>query len=166
MHVKIPILTVLGPGEALDEEEHVAATLGQAAARAGWAVLTGGGGGVMAAASRGAAEAGGLTIGILPGARVQPGSPNRWVALSIPTGLGMARNVINVLAADLCVAVGGAAGTLSEVALASKAGLEVWWWRPWRLEPPDAARRLRIRIFDDAAELLRAVEDAMTRVPS
>ncbi|NOZ79054.1 MAG: TIGR00725 family protein, partial [Acidobacteria bacterium] len=104
----------------------------------------------------------GLTIGILPGASLQEGSPNAWVRIAIPTGLGMARNAINVLAADLCVAVGGAAGTLSEVALACKAGRKVWWWRPWRLDPPEGSSRLDVRVFDDETALLRAVEAAMT----
>ncbi|NOZ78020.1 MAG: hypothetical protein GXP48_02325, partial [Acidobacteria bacterium] len=74
MSLRIPILAVLGPGATSAAEERVAGELGRAAAAAGWAVLTGGGGGAMAAACRGAVEAGGLTIGILPGASLQEGS--------------------------------------------------------------------------------------------
>ena len=161
MSVRIPILAVLGSGAASAAEEHVAAELGRLAAAAGWAVLTGGRGGTMEAACRGAVEAGGFTIGILPGASLEEGSPNPWVKIALPTGLGMARNAINVLAADLCVAVGGAAGTLSEVALACKAGRKVWWWRPWLLDPPEGSLPLDVRTFNDETALLRAVEAAL-----
>ena len=86
-------------------------------------MVTGGLGGVMAAASRGAAEAGGLVVGLLPG--LDPAEANPWVGVAIPTGLGELRNGLVVRAADALVAVGGEYGTLSEVALALKAGKRV-----------------------------------------
>jgi uncharacterized protein (TIGR00725 family) len=77
----------------------------------------------MEAASRGCAEAGGKTVGILPGE--DPGAANAWVQLPLATGLGEARNVLVVRAGEVVVAVGGSWGTLSEIALARKMGREV-----------------------------------------
>lgn len=94
-----------------------AMAIGRFIAEQGHVLITGGRGGVMEAASRGAAEAGGLVIGILPGENID--SANRYCSIVIPTGLGFARNAINVLAADAVVAIGGGYGTLSELAYAS-----------------------------------------------
>ena len=98
--------------------------VGQLIAEAGWVHLNGGrDAGVMAASARGAAEAGGLVVGILPG--------DDWdciaesVDVSVLTGMGDARNQINVLSSRVVVALQGGAGTVSEVALALKAGRPV-----------------------------------------
>jgi uncharacterized protein (TIGR00725 family) len=154
----LPILAVLGPGVASDEEYAVAERVGAAAARSGWVVLTGGGPGAMEAASCGAVEAGGLTVAILPSAGPGGDYPNRWVTLPIYTGSGSARNAINVLTADLCIAIGGGAGTLSEIGLALKSGTPVWCYRSWTLEPPPGADRALPRVFDDEDELISALE--------
>ena len=77
----------------------------------------------MEAASRGAAEAGGMTLGLLPG--LDRADANAYVRVAVPTGLGELRNGLVVRAADAVVAVGGGHGTLSEVALALKAGKRV-----------------------------------------
>lgn len=151
------ILAVLGPGDAPEGVEEAAERVGALAARCGWVVLTGGGPGAMAAACRGAAGEGGLTVGVLPGARNAPAYPNPWVRLVLRTGLGQARNVVNVLSADLCVALGGGSGTLSEMAHALKAGREVWCWGSWGLTPPTPGFPLP-RAFDDLDELLAALE--------
>ncbi len=152
------VLAVLGPGAASPELEPVAERVGRAAARAGWVLLTGGGPGVMAAASRGAVAEEGLTVGILPCAHPVPDYPNRWVRLPIFTGAGMARNAFNVLSATLCVAIGGGPGTLSEIALALKAGVPVWCWSSWGLEPPTGAAYPTLRRFESGDELLAALE--------
>ena len=154
----LPILAVLGPGDASDTERAVAERVGAVAARSGWVVLTGGGPGVMEAASRGAVEAGGLTIGLLPTAGPGGGYPNRWVRLPIYTGTGSARNAFNVLSADLCLAIGGGPGTLSEIALAMKNGTPVWCFKSWGLTPPPGSARPLPRVFDTDVELLRALE--------
>jgi uncharacterized protein (TIGR00725 family) len=83
----------------------------------------------MAAACRGAKEAGGTTVGILPG--LDRSAANQSVDVALPTGLGEARNALVVRAADALLAVGGGYGTLSEIALALKAakpvvGLDSW----------------------------------------
>jgi len=118
------IIGVMG-GAVIDERTaENATTIGRLIAEEEWVLLTGGrNAGVMAAASRGAAEAGGLVVGILPGDTATGAAP--YVDVVIPTGMGDARNAINVLASHVVVALPGGAGTLSEVALALKAGRPV-----------------------------------------
>src|SRR5262245_47950413 len=115
------LIGVLGPGEGAGQKEMDDATLiGELIAKAGWAVLTGGRvAGVMGAATKGAREAGGLTIGILPTADTLGASPA--LDLVVPTGLGEARNAVIALAAHAYVVCGMNAGTASEVALAIRA---------------------------------------------
>jgi uncharacterized protein (TIGR00725 family) len=110
----------MGPGEGASPDlEVLAEALGGAIARSGWVLLTGGRKvGVMAAATREAKAAGGLTIGLLPTATSVDSAPD--LDLVIPTGLGHARNALNVLAAHAVVACGMGLGTASEVALALK----------------------------------------------
>ncbi len=161
MERAVRVLAVLGASQPTAVEYETAREVGALAARWGWAVLTGGGAGVMEAASRGAAEAGGLTIGVLPGTEPAEDYPNRWVAIRIYTGLGSARNVINALSGDLVLAIGGRAGTLSEVAHAVKAGREVWWYRPWGLTPPEGHPEPRLRRFGSREELLEALRERL-----
>ena len=96
----------MGPGAgARDADLAAAYELGRLIAQAGWALVTGGrAAGVMEAASRGAHEAGGLTVGILPGDDASGASP--FVHVPIVTGLGQARNNVNVLTACALVACG------------------------------------------------------------
>jgi uncharacterized protein (TIGR00725 family) len=155
------VLAVLGGSDATPEEEIVAERVGATAAHCGWVTLTGGGSGVMAAASRGAVEAGGLTLAILPNAFAGGGYPNQWVHLPVFTGAGNARNVFTVLSAALCVAVGGGPGTLSEIALALKSSVPVWCWRSWGIEEPAGESPKDLRIFSSADELIEALEDAL-----
>jgi uncharacterized protein (TIGR00725 family) len=119
------IIGVMGPGEkASNEEIHLAYQLGKQIAREGWITLSGGRNvGVMDAVCRGAKENKGLTIGILPGENLIGASQ----ALDIPivTGMGNARNIINVLTAHVIVVCGMGPGTASEVAMAIKGGKEV-----------------------------------------
>jgi uncharacterized protein (TIGR00725 family) len=155
------VLAVIGGAAANLDEQTVAERVGTTAAQCGWVVLTGGGSGVMSAASRGAVEAGGLTLAVLPTSRPEAGYPNPWVHLPVFTGAGNARNAFNVLSASLCVAIGGGAGTLSEVALAIKSGVPVWAWRSWTVESPAGESPPDLRVFDDADDLIEALEDVM-----
>lgn len=97
----------------------------------------------MEAACRGAKDGGGTTVGILPGS--DRGEANEFVDVAIPTGLGEARNALVVRAADALIAVGGGYGTLSEIALALKAGKRVVGLGSWdidgveRVDAPAAA---------------------------
>ena len=123
---------MIGPGDgATAAELDAAEELGRLLADAGAVVVCGGLGGVMEAACRGAQAAGGLTLGILPGR--DRGDANRYVEVAVPTGLGEARNALVVRSADVVVAVGGAYGTLSEIALALKTGKPVVGLHTWEL---------------------------------
>ncbi len=136
--VEPPILiAVVGSGEATPQEEAWAYEVGRRLAMAGAVVICGGHGGVMEAACRGAVEAGGLTIGILPGSRHQEANP--YVRIPLPTGLGEARNALVVRAAHAVIAIGGEFGTLSEIALALKWGIPVIGLETWRLHRPGVA---------------------------
>src|SRR3954453_6992823 len=116
-------VAVVGPGEANPEELAAAEGVGAELAGRGAIVVCGGLGGVMEAACRGARGAGGVTVGILPGA--DRADANEFFSVAIATGLGEARNALVVRAADALVAVGGEYGTLSEIALALKTGTPV-----------------------------------------
>jgi uncharacterized protein (TIGR00725 family) len=115
------VVAVVGPGDAPPEVLAAAHEVGRLAAAAGFVVATGGLGGVMAAACAGAHEAGGTTLGVLPG----HGGANADVDIAIGTGMGQGRNAVLVGAADAVVAVGCSWGTLSEIALAMRAGKPV-----------------------------------------
>ena len=118
------IIGVMGGGGAKPEVEAMAAEMGRLIAESGFVLLTGGRDcGVMAAASRGASEAGGLVVGILPTEEASDAAPD--VDIAIPTGMGDARNVINVLASRVVIALQGGAGTISEIAHALKLGRPV-----------------------------------------
>lgn len=114
-----PVIGVMGGGVADAATTVLAEELGAAIAQEGWILLNGGrDAGVMAASARGAARAGGVVLGILPGRDHAGAAPDLTIA--IPTGLGDARNAINVLASDVVIALPGGPGTLSEIALALK----------------------------------------------
>ena len=130
-------MAVVGPGEASAEEAAAAEAVGRELARRGALLVCGGLGGVMEAACRGAREAGGPTLGILPGADRRQANP--YVDVAVPTGLGEARNALVVRAADALIAVGGAFGTLSEIALALKAGKPVLGLGSWEIDGVEPA---------------------------
>jgi uncharacterized protein (TIGR00725 family) len=130
-------VAVVGPGEAGPKEVEAAEAVGRELGRHGAVLVCGGLGGVMEASCRGAKEAGGTTIGILPGG--DRGAANGYVDFALPTGLGEARNALVVRAADALVAVGGAYGTLSEIAFALKAGKRVVGIGSWEIDGVEPA---------------------------
>jgi len=131
-------IAVVGPGEqATPADRQLAEQAGYLLAAGGAIVLTGGLGGVMAAAAAGCARAGGISVGLLPGDRRTAGGPD--LTVSLPTGLGELRNGLLVRCADGLIAIGGSWGTLSEIALARRAGLPVLGIGGWRLADRDLA---------------------------
>jgi uncharacterized protein (TIGR00725 family) len=130
-------VAVVGPGTATPGEIEAAEQIGAGLAAAGAVVVTGGLGGVMEAACRGARSKRGLTLGLLPGD--DRTSANGWVEVAVATGLGELRNGLIVRASDALVAVGGGAGTLSEIALALKLGKPVVGLGTWDVQGIDEA---------------------------
>lgn len=129
MQQQQPVIAVCGAGVCDATIAALAYEVGLRIAQTGAVLVCGGLGGVMEAACQGAAQAGGLTIGLLPGSDRQ--SANAAVQIAIPTGMGHARNVLIVQTADVVIAVSGAYGTLSEIALARACqrrviGLQTW----------------------------------------
>jgi uncharacterized protein (TIGR00725 family) len=118
------IIGVMGGGSASKEALQTAYDLGGRIAEQGWILLNGGrNAGIMAASAKGAAERGGVTVGILPDAQPSASAPH--IQIPICTGMGSARNMINVLSSDVVVACPGGTGTISEIALALKHGKTV-----------------------------------------
>ncbi len=124
MNASKPIVGIMGGGSVSAEAIRRAEKLGELIADQGWILLNGGRcSGVMEAAAKGARSRGGLTIGILPDDNASRAS--EFIVVPILTGMGNARNVINVLSSRVVVACPGGAGTVSEVALAVKCGRPV-----------------------------------------
>lgn len=121
-HVR-PLIAVVGGSTCSAAEAELAEDVGRRLAVAGAMVVCGGLGGVMEAVARGVREAGGLTIGVLPGA--DPREANQFVDVPLATGMGEMRNALIVRAARAVIAIGGGHGTLSEVALALRIGTPV-----------------------------------------
>lgn len=111
------VIGVMGGTSADARTERLAYELGRLIGGRGWVLLSGGRpSGVMDASARGCRDAGGFSVGVLFDAEREAASTH--LDLVIPTGMGAARNVVNVLASDVVVACRGSGGTLSEVALA------------------------------------------------
>ena len=115
----------MGGGEIVNAGDYEAARcLGGLIAEEGWILLNGGrASGIMEASARGAKENGGITIGILPGDNQEWAS--EYIDIPILTGIGFARNFINVLTSEVVVALPGKTGTISEIALALNIGKKV-----------------------------------------
>jgi hypothetical protein len=135
------MIAVCGGGEVDPEVAALAEAVGRELAAVGATVVTGGLGGVMEWASKGAREAGGRTVGIVPG--TDTGAANRFIDVPIASGMSHGRNAVIVHTADGIIALPGAFGTLSEVAMALTMGkpvVTIGGWRPDETvkEAPDA----------------------------
>ncbi len=126
-----PYVSVVGSGTPSGELYEKAREVGRLLAEGGATVICGGHSGVMEAAARGAAEAGGVAIGILPDEDRR--RANEYLSFSVATGTGHARNLAVVCSGDVVIAVGGEYGTLSEIGLALKVGRPVVALRSWEL---------------------------------
>lgn len=115
--MRAPVVGVMGGVQCTAEVAELAEALGAAIAGEGWITLSGGRPhGVMEAVSRGAAKAGGVVVAVLPGENPQEATP--WATLALASGIGYARNSMNVLSAQAVVALPGSTGTISEIAYA------------------------------------------------
>ena len=117
------IIGVIGDSDPAPETAALAEEAGAEIARAGAVLVCGGLGGVMEAAARGAKSAGGLTVGVLPSYDAR--SANAFIDIPIVTGMGHARNVVIAATAHALIAMAGAYGTLSEIAIGLKLGKRV-----------------------------------------
>lgn len=154
---EVPYVAVVGAANATEQDMRDAEQVGRLLGQAGAVVVCGGRGGVMAAASRGAAQAGGTVVGMLPG--LDRSDANEWVTVAVPTGLGELRNGLIVRTVDVMIAVGGAYGTLSEVALGLQAGRRVFGLHTWQIDGIEAVDSPQV-----AVQLaLAAVADARAR---
>ena len=155
-------IAVVGAGGATDDEQRTAEEVGRLLAREGVVVVCGGLVGVMEAVARGVAEAGGVSIGILPAGDRKEQAPD--LTYSIPTAMGEGRNVLLVRAADALIAIGGEFGTLSEIAFALRLGVPVVGLRTWELAKDGA----RVDAFSTASTpeeaVTIAVESARKRI--
>jgi len=125
-------IAIIGGSKVSKKNYRIAYELGVYIAREGWILVSGGRTGVMEASCKGARENGGITIGILPS--YDGKDANAYVGVKIPTGIGYARNVLVVRAADVVVAVSGRYGTLSEIAFAFNEGKTVLGINTWNIK--------------------------------
>jgi len=138
--MKPAYISVIGAGSCGAAQEALAEEVGRLIAGEGAVLVCGGLGGVMAAAARGAKEAGGTTLGILPGSDRFAANPH--IDYAVSTGVGHARNLAVVSSGDAVIAVGGSFGTLSEIGLAAKLGRPVIILDGWRLSSGEGHDRI------------------------
>ncbi len=138
-------VSVIGGHSCTNEVEDLALNLGKKLAKVVDILVTGGLSGVMEAASAGFKSNGGTTIGILPSYNKADANPN--IDIAIPTGLGLARNVLVVKSADVVIALPGEAGTLSEIAYCLQLGVPVISLGSW-----DIPGAIKASTVDDALE--------------
>lgn len=150
-------IAVVGGGVCSPEVGEMAGRLGRLLAEKGHILICGGLGGVMEAVCRGAREAGGVTLGILPG---EKRDANPYVSIAVATGMGHARNVIIIKSSDAVIALPGEHGTLSEIALALKMNRPVISLGSWdiagtiRASDPYEALELLERTFRHRSQLM------------
>lgn len=139
-------VAVCGASDATPSQLDAAREVGRLLAQSGAIVINGGYGGVSGAASEGASKEGGTVVGILREETREGANPH--LTVSLPTGMGEARNVLIVTAAESVIAIGRGWGTLSEIAHARRLGRSVFALDTWDVEglekvstPDEAVRR-------------------------
>ncbi len=148
-----PRIGVMGPSICSPPTWQLAREVGFLIGRENGILVCGGRGGVMEAAAMGARESGGVTVGILPGASASEANP--YIDIPIVTDMGNSRNVINVLTSQAIIAISGACGTLSEIALALKCGTPVVGLETWKLTPPEGGVTPDIAVAQSPEEAVR-----------
>lgn len=147
------VIGVMGASQCDEEIYQLARRVGALIAEHEAVLLCGGRGGVMEAAACGAKEAGGLTVGILPGMNASETPPNPYIDVAIFTGLRDGRNWINICASDAIIAIAGGYGTLSEIALALKVGKPVVLLPSWDLPPQEHVPLYHAQTPEQAVEM-------------
>ncbi len=153
-----PFIAVIGGSSPTASEAALAERVRRALGEVGAVLVCGGRGGVMEAACRGAKQARGLTLGILPGADAREANP--YVDIPIVTGIGEARNAIILRTAAVAIAIGGSYGTLSEIGFALGFGKPVIGLGTWEVAR-DGHPSVPIVRAETAEE---AVQEALARV--
>jgi uncharacterized protein (TIGR00725 family) len=125
------VVSVIGGHNCTEQVERLAKDLGKKLSKVVDILISGGLSGVMKAISAGFKEGKGLTIGIIPG--YDKKDANKFIDIVIPTGLGLARNVLVVKSADVVIALPGRAGTLSEIAYCIQFGIPVITFGSWNI---------------------------------
>jgi uncharacterized protein (TIGR00725 family) len=146
------MIGIIGSGDKLKSHDSLAEEVGSLLGSRGAVLVCGGLSGMMEAASRGCERVGGFTIGILPGSNKRDANPH--IGFPIPTGMGVARNVLVVRASDAVIALSGGSGTMSEIALALNIGKSVIDLGNWDIEGT-----LKVNTADEAVSL--ALEKAV-----
>jgi len=140
---------IIGGGQPQPHHLELAYRVGYQVAIKGSLLICGGLGGVMEAAARGAREAGGLTVGILPGTDYREANP--FIDIPIATGIGHARNALVAMNSDVLIAIGGEYGTLSEIAFGRLYGKKIISLDSW-----DIPGVIQARTPEEACELALA----------
>jgi uncharacterized protein (TIGR00725 family) len=144
------IVGVIGGHMCTPEVEQLAKKLGKKLTKVVEILVSGGLSGTMKAVCQGFKAGGGLTIGIVPSYNKKDANP--FVDIVIPTGLGLARNVLVVKSADVVVALPGEAGTLSEIAYCLQFGIPVISIDSW-----DIPGVIQVKRVEEAVEKVRAI---------
>ena len=144
------IVSVIGGHSCSAEVEELAHNLGKKLTQVVGILTCGGLSGVMEAVCKGFKAGGGLTIGITPGYNKE--DANKFVDIVIPTGLGLARNVLVVKSADAVIALPGRAGTLSEIAYCIQFGIPVISLGSWEI--PGV---IKVKTVDEALNQVKEI---------
>lgn len=149
-------ISVIGASKCSKDIYKLAYEVGREIARKKATLICGGLGGVMDASAKGAKEAGGITVGILPGdTRI---GVSKYLDISLPTGMSEARNILVVKAANAVIAIGGEYGTLSEIAHALKMGTPVIGLKTWDIGKDEFGVSRIIRVDDPISAVEKAYE--------
>ena len=146
---KIPLIAVIGGRKADRTLKKEAEEVGGLIAQSGGILVCGGLHGIMGSASKGAKNAGGMTVGILPQEHTKDANP--FIDVAIATGLGIGRNVIIARTADALIAVGGEYGTLSEIAFGlqmKKPVIGIGTWDIRGIIPAQDAKEAVAKVFE------------------
>jgi uncharacterized protein (TIGR00725 family) len=149
------IIAVIGGSEVAPPAARLAEEVGREIAQRGAVLVCGGMSGVMEAACKGASDAGGLTIGILPGDRREA---NPYVRIPIISGVGYARNVAVVKSAQAVIAIDGSYGTLTEIGYALQSGIPIIGLGTWEIAIDGKAEKNVIRAKNPKDAVDRAME--------